>query len=250
MGEDEFGTKIGRLTKSSTYLEYCQRIYGYREYFFNMTDKEQLDYILNSIPVSSEDIIAEIGCANGSVLSLLTAKYGCNGIGIDRLDKSVFNCKDGRTAYINADIDNISDCRIKPAILLSVDSLYFSKDLNDTIGQLKSLGCKRMYFFYSQYIFDEAATDKSILLSDKTKLARALQSNGILFKTIDYSENERRLYQNSLPMLREYKKAFAAEGNTDLYEQKYKEDLLGAELYRKGLAARYLYIIEAGDTPA
>ncbi len=101
-----------------------------------------------------------------------------------------------------------------------------------------------MYFFYSQYLFDEATGDKNILRGDHTKIADALRSNGIPFKTIDFSGNERLLYKNSLEALQKYREAFEAEGNTDLYEQKYQEDLLGMELYQKGLASRYLYIID------
>ena len=100
-----------------------------------------------------------------------------------------------------------------------------------------------MYFFYSEYIFDEASSDRSILHSNKTKLGSVLNKNGITFKTVDYSENERLLYENSLRVLKKYKRVFESEGNDDLYEQKLKEDMLGKELYSKGLASRYLYII-------
>jgi hypothetical protein len=55
MRKDEFGEKIGRLTGSNTYLQFCKEVYGYSEYLFNMMDKEQIDFVLNSIPISSED---------------------------------------------------------------------------------------------------------------------------------------------------------------------------------------------------
>ena len=193
MGEDEFSQKIGRLIKSNTYLEYCREIYGYQEYFFNMMDKPQIDYALDSIPVSAEDIVADIGCGTGSILNMLNAKYGCHGIGIDRLDDSCFRCRDKRVTYVKADIDKLSDSSIRPTVMLAVDSLYFSKDLSGLIGQLKSTGCKRMYLFYSQYLFNETTADRSLLQSDKTKLAEALRNNGTPFRTIDFSENERQL---------------------------------------------------------
>ena len=244
MGEDEFSQKIGRLITSDTYLAYCREIYGYREYFFNMMDKTQIDYVLDSIPISAEDTVADIGCGAGSILNLLAARYSCHGIGIDRLDESCFRCKDKRITYVKADIDELSDRSMRPTILISVDSLYFSKDLSALIGRLRSTGCTRMYLFYSQYHFNETTADRSLLQSDKTKLAEALRNNSIPFRTTDYSENERQLYHNSLNVLQKYKEAFEAEGNVDLYEQRYQDDLLGAELYRKGFAARYLYIVD------
>lgn len=243
MSKDEFSEKIGRLTKSSTYLQYCKDVYGYKEYLFNMMDKEQIDFVLKSIPISSEDTLLDLGCGPGSILNLLVAKYGCHGIGIDQLDKNILN-PNRKLTYINADIDKISNCSIKPTITLSIDSLYFSKDLNGLVRQLKNVENNRMYFFYSQYLVDEATRSKSMLQSNNTKIAEVLYNNGISFRTIEYSENERLLYKNSLETLQKYRREFETEGNADLYEQKYQEDLLGMELYLKGLASRYLYIID------
>lgn len=42
------------------------------------------------------------------------------------------------------------------------------------------------------------------------------------------------------------KPAFEKEGNTDLFQNKLREDLMGMDLYERGLARRYLYIAE-GD---
>ncbi|HHU05472.1 MAG TPA: class I SAM-dependent methyltransferase [Clostridiales bacterium] len=243
MSKDEFSEKIGRLTRSKTYLQFCKEVYGYNEYLFNMMDREQIDFVLNSIPISSEDTILDLGCGSGGILNLLVAKYRCHGIGIDQLDRDILKTH-GKTTYIRADIDRISNCNLKPSIILSIDSLYFSKDLNHLVMQLVNTGSQKMYFFYSQYLFDEETGDKNILRSNNTKIAEALRNNGIPFRTIDYSKNERILYNKSLEALQKYKEAFEAEGNADLYEQKYKEDLLGMELYQKGLASRYLYIID------
>lgn len=244
MSKDEFGKKIGRLTKSNTYLQYCKEVYGYKEYLFNMMDKKQIDFVLNLIPITSEDTLVDLGCGSGSILNLLAAKYGCHGIGIDLLDRNILKRSNKLVTYINADIDKISNCCISPTIILSIDSFYFSKNLNGLIKQLKNYKNCRMYFFYSEYLTFEATRDKSILQSNNTKVAEALAINGIPFKTIDFSENERLLYKSSLEALQKYKEAFETEGNIDLYEQKYREDLLGTELYSKGLASRYLYVVE------
>ena len=60
--KEEFDNKIGRLTKSKAYLEFCEQVYGYRLYLFNMMDKEQLDFVFNSIPMTSQDSILDLGC--------------------------------------------------------------------------------------------------------------------------------------------------------------------------------------------
>ncbi len=244
MVKDEFSKKIDRLTRSSAYLDFCEEVYGYRVYLFNMMDKQQIDFVLNSIPVSAEDALVDLGCGSGSILNLLVTKYGCRGIGVDQLDSDILERTGKAITYINGDIDRISDYSVRPTVTLSIDSLYFSKDLDKLVQQLNSIENNKMYLFYSQYIFDEVSGDKSILHSHNTKIADVLNKNKIPFKTIDYSENERLLYENSLRVLQKYKRVFEGEGNKDLYEQKLKEDMTGMELYNKSLASRYLYIID------
>jgi SAM-dependent methyltransferase len=209
-----------------------------------MMDKLQIDFVLNSIPVSSEDTLMDLGCGSGSILNLLVTKYGCRGIGIDQLDSQIIKRTSKAITYINGDIDRISDYGIKPTITLSIDSLYFSNNLDKLVRQLNNIENNKMYLFYSQYIFDEVSGDKSVLQSHNTKIANILNKNRIPFEAIDYSENERLLYENSLKALQKYKRAFEDEGNIDLYEQKLKEDMTGMELYKKSLASRHLYIID------
>ena len=244
MVKDEFSKKIDRLTRSSAYLDFCEEVYGYRVYLFNMMDKQQLDFVLGSIPLSADDTILDLGCGSGSTLNLLVKKYGCRGIGIDQLDDDILDRPSMAITYINGDIDRISDYSLKPTVTLSIDSLYFSKDLDKLVQQLNSIENNKMYLFYSQYIFDEVFGDKSILHSNNTKIADVLNKNNISFRTIDYGENERLLYENSLIVLKKYKKAFEDEENLDLYEQKLKEVMMGLELYDNNLASRYLYIID------
>lgn len=242
--KNEFSEKVDRLTRSSAYLDFCEEVYGYRMYLFNMTDKQQIDFVLNSIPVCSDDTVVDLGCGSGSVLDGLVKKYGCSGIGIDQLSDDIVKRNSGAITYINGDINNFSDYGIKPAVTLCVDSLYFVNDTENLIRVLQGIVNNKMYLFYSQYIFDEASCDKSILQGNNTVLAGILNKSGISYKAVDYSDNERLLYENSLKALRKLKKAFEDEGNTDLYENKLKEDTAGMELYNKRLASRYLYIIE------
>ncbi len=244
MVRDEFSKKIDRFTRSRAYLDFCEEVYGYRVYLFNMMDKQQIDYVLNSIPILSEDTVLDLGCGCGSILNLLAAKYGCGGVGIDQLDAGIIERNSKAITYISGDIDRISDYNIRPTIVLSIDSLYFSKDMDKLIQQLSCIGSNKMYLFYSQYIFDEASGDLSILNSNNTKIADVLNKNGISFKTVDYSDNEHLLYENSLRVLKKHISEFESEGNKELYDQKLKEDTMGLELYNKGLAKRYLYIID------
>jgi len=242
--KDEFDQKIGRLTKSRAYLGFCEEVYGYRKYLFNMMDREQLDFLFNSVPLSSADTLLDLGCGSGSILNYLVEKYGCSGIGIDRLNDCMVERSSKSVVYINGDIDRIADYHLKPTVTISVDSLYFSNDLDALLCHLHGIPNNRMYLFYSQYLFDETTGDRGTLHGDHTKVADILKKNGISYEIIAYSKNERLLYEKALAALIRRKEEFENEGNSDLYEGKLKEDMMGKLLYEKGLASRYLYIVE------
>lgn len=239
----EFDNKIGRLTKSKAYLDFCQEVYGYRMYLFNMMDKQQLDFVINSIPLSPDDTLLDLGCGSGSILKLLAEKYGCSGIGIDQLNSDAIEKSSKSVTYINGDIDRLPDYNLKPTVTLSIDSLYFSNDFNTLLRHLRRLKNNRMYLFYSQYLFEDTGA-RSILRADYTKLADILKQNAFSYETIDYSENERLLYERALAALEKRKEEFRKEGNFDLYEGKHKEDIYGKYLYDNGLASRFLYIVK------
>jgi SAM-dependent methyltransferase len=243
--KEEFENKIGRLTKSKAYLDFCEEVCGYRMYFFNMMDKEQLDFVFHKIPLTSNDNILDIGCGSGSVLSFLADKYGCSGTGIDQLENEYFTGNhDGTVRYMKGDIDRLSNFGLNPTVVLSIDSLYFSNDLNSLINTICCYRNCRKYFFYSQYIFDAVSSDRSILHGDRTSVADILNKNRIEFSFIDYSRNENQLYEKSLTVLEKRRDDFCAEGNEDLYKSKRNEALLGKQLYDNGLASRFLYIVE------
>lgn len=240
----EFGNKIGRLTKSAAYLDFCEEVYGYRMYLFNMTDKAQLDFIFRGMPLCAADTLLDLGCGCGSILNRVTEQRGCAGVGIDYLDKDAVSLTSPHASYISGDMDALAACRLQPTVTLCVDSLYFVRDLPMLLRTLRADVHNRLYLFYSQYLFEETERDAKTLRADGTTLASALRACEILYRTIDYSENERRLYEASLTALQKRRETFRAEGNLDLYEEKYKETLLGKQLYDTGRASRYLYLCE------
>ncbi|MDD4803269.1 MAG: methionine biosynthesis protein MetW [Syntrophomonas sp.] len=241
---EDFTRLMNSATNSTAYLDYCEEIYGYRMYLFNMMDKEQLDYLFSAVAISSNDTILDLGCGIGSILNTLVNKYACQGIGIDQLNEPLVRRYSDKIAYIDGDLDELADYHISPTITLAVDSLYFSSDLDRLVRRLKSFPNNRWYLYYSQYIFKKSQKDESLLESDNTRLAAVLRRNEITYRAVDYSTNERTLYENALQILPKYREVLADEGNSHLYETKMRENRSGQEMYDKGLASRYLYIVE------
>lgn len=241
---EDFNQLMESATQSKAYQDYCEEVYGYRMYLFNMMDKEQLDYLFNAVAISSDDTILDLGCGTGSILNTLVNKYACQGTGIDQLNEPLVRRGSDSISYIDGDLDDLAGYNISPTITLAVDSLYFSSDLDRLLRHLRSFPNNRLYLYYSQYIFSESQKNESLLLPDNTRLAAALRSNGISHRTIDYSTNEHVLYENALKILPKYRQALTEEGNGQLYESKMREYQSGKEMYDKGMASRWLYIVD------
>jgi SAM-dependent methyltransferase len=240
----EFTDMIGRTASSEAYLNYCTELYGYRMSLFNMMDKPQLDFLFDSIPIAGNDSILDLGCGNGSILKHLMKKYGCSGVGVDQLEPGIVERQNGSIPYISGNIDELESYSLDPSITISVDSLYFSNDLNRLLNTLNRIKSNRLYLYYSQYIFDEKQEDNNILKYNNTRLAKSLDQAGISYRILDYSENERKLYERAIQILPEYKDAFKREGIGDIFEKKNNENIFGKELYDNDRASRFLYIID------
>lgn len=237
---EDFDRIISCGIESAAYLDYCEEIYGYRLPLFNMMDKEQLDYLFNSIHISPGETILDLGCGAGGILGCLVEKYSCIGFGLDHVNTAMVRACSPRISYIEGELDNMQDYNVKPGLTLAVDSLYFSNDLETLIRMLHDIPHNRLYMYYSQYIFDETRKDEALLEMDHTRLARSLQKNGISYRVLDYSANEQALYEKSIKVLPKYKETMPGA----LYDKCWRESLGGRELYEKGQARRYLYIVD------
>ncbi len=75
-------------------------------------------------------------------------------------------------------------------------------------------------------------------------VARILKMNVVSYETVDFSYNEKRLYERSLTILQGMKQDFCNEGNADLFESKLEESMIGKKLYDDNQASRFLYTVK------
>ena len=239
--QEEFDGLIGRCTQSSAYLDFCEELYGYRLYLFNMMDKRQLDDLFAALSLSPDDTVLDVGCGTGCLLNSIAEKFGCKGIGIDCLSVSIVNSLSPLIDYRQADMDEIDAFHAQT--VLFVDSLYFSRDCGSLLSRLKGGAVKKAYLYYSAYLFEDTE-DKALLRKDQTPLAQVLNRLGYAYKATDYSECEFKLYTRGFKLLEKYKSAFTRQGLEAIYARRLGEYQFGAELYEKGLTSRFLYIAD------
>jgi SAM-dependent methyltransferase len=243
----EFQAKITMLSRSRAYLDFCQEAYGYRLMLLNMMDREQIDMLTKRLALQASDTLLDLGCGSGSLLNYLVSQSGCRGIGMDQLNRRDVLCADERITYLEADMRSIQELELHPTATICVDSLYFVESLDEILSCLYRKPGNRMFLFFSQYLF-EPDEKQERLKADNTGLAEALHRTGIPYTTIDFSANERVLYERSIRALERLQPAFEQEGNLELWHQKTQEALFGKQLYEQGRASRFLYQIPARNS--
>jgi len=81
------------------------------------------------------------------------------------------------------------------------------------------------------------------LESEKTPLSQDLQERGLNFRTWDFPEDERNVWEKILHVAEELKHEYEAEGKLYLYEMSIADARAMLEAIKTGKRRRYLYHI-------
>ncbi|MBK7410366.1 MAG: class I SAM-dependent methyltransferase [Saprospirales bacterium] len=149
-------------------------------------------------------------------------------------------------AKLRFSIANINDLKLPEGgydLLISLDTLYYADSLPGLLeqaGNLLSNGGRLMAYF-SQWIMDEAYAEN--LLPDNTHLAKALASLGLKYTFHNLTDSGLRHWKKKLAVLEDMREAFAKEGNTALWDYRYREAYRYANWGNKKYS-RYFYEVK------
>src|SRR5262249_53385855 len=161
----------------------------------------------------------DIGCGIGATTEYISDLTGARITGIDLAEPCVERARErtlGKADRLDFLIANINDIDLPHEsfdTIISVDTLYFAKDLKMTIGQLKTLLKPRgqMGLFFSE-IVTEIGGSRDQLAAGQTKLARSLGANGLAFTAYDLTASNLEFWRRSQEVIAEMKPEFEAEG--------------------------------------
>jgi 2-polyprenyl-3-methyl-5-hydroxy-6-metoxy-1,4-benzoquinol methylase len=243
-----FGKMLVRAERSAAFGKFCERVYGKNLTQFGTADMGQLEKLIALLGLNPESQALDVGCGIGATTEYISDLTGAMILGIDLAEPVIERAKERtreKADRLSFQIVNLNDLRLPPGgfdTVLSIDTLYFAKDLNKTIGQLKAAlkpGGK-MGLFYSELVMSiDGSRDQ--LAADKTRLALALNANDLTFTTIDLTESNLAFWRRSQEVVNEMKPEFEAEGNKDLCEGRIIEGDSVLALAIAGRMSRYLY---------
>ena len=232
---------------------FCERVYGRNLTQYGAADMPQIDFMIRLIGLNERTHALDIGCGIGTMSEYMASVSGATITGIDFSELLIARAKErvkdkgARLRFLVGQMDELDFPPNSFDVIVSIDSLYFAKDLKQTIAGLIRLlkPGGQMGLFHSQ----AGGPDDSLecLESDKTTLALALRAGGASFIAYDQTDANIELFQRSKETAEALKKEFETEGNGELINGRIGEGNAVLELAKAGKYRRYLYHVTGVD---
>lgn len=235
-----------RSERSSAFSRFCERLYGRMLNQFGTADMDQLDLLIGSLALDATSLALDAGCGTGATTEYLAAASGARFIGVDNVAAAIERAQrraEVSAARLSFALGTMDALEFAPAsfdAIVSIESLYFPRDLAETVRQFKTLlrPGGRMGLFFTH--FGEKAS-----APEETRLGQSLVANSLTFEAHDLTAADRRFWAKAKEVGEQLCADAAAEpgDNSDLLHLGETQAVL--DLMARGGHARYLYLTRA-----
>ncbi|UCG90132.1 MAG: class I SAM-dependent methyltransferase [Candidatus Heimdallarchaeota archaeon] len=250
---DWYNHNLLRCAKSKAYAQFCEKVFGKNLYQFNVLDMDQLDCLISSLDLNSNDLVLDLGCGLGKVTEYIQVKTGAKITGIDFAEQLIQWAKDNTEKNNDAlefQVGNMNELFFPPSsfnAIYAIDTLYPTNidDLVATITKLKELlkPNGQLGIFFAQII--ESKEQQHILEPNQTEMAQALKNNNLNFTVIDFTQNARDIWEREISIGNELREMFDKEGNLDLCEDRIADGKRCVFRIDNQLQKRYFYHVSS-----
>lgn len=209
------------------------------------SDLKQIEMILQYIPREPEADILDIGCGNGKMLGYLQKNTGAYIHGFDFSEQAI---RTAQTLFtMDADfregiIGEIDYPEEKFDVIISMDTMYFAKDMTAFTGQVKKWLKQGGVFFVG---YQEGDVMPKTANADTTVLAKALRQNGMEYDVTDITRQTYDLLVIKRSAALRHQAEFVAEGHKSWFELLMGQTECITEDYEqfRDKMARYIYVV-------
>ena len=240
------GTKLGKLVQteqqrnwynkhllkcanSNAYALFCEKVFRKNLLQFNVLDMDQLETLISTLNLSTNDSVLDLGCGLGKVTEYIQIKTGAKIIGIDFAEQLIQWAKDNTIQTeknaLQFQVSNMNQLNFPPSsfnAIYAIDTLYPSNidDIETSIKKLKSLLKPKgqLGVFFAQII--ETVDQQDILTANNTVMAQALTKNHLPFTVIDFTKNARDIWEREIKVANELQGMFEQENNLDICKER------------------------------
>ena len=230
---------------SAAFRAYCKDAFGEDFSQDGFSDIKQIEMILKYIPQDSRPDILDIGCGNGKMLGYLQRRTGAYIHGFDFSEQAIRTAQ--KLFTMNADfregvIGQIDYPEEKFDVIISMDTMYFAKDMTAFTGQIKKWLKQSGVFFVG---YQEGDVIPKTANADTTMLAEALRQNAMRYDVTDITRQTYDLLVTKRNAALRHQTEFEAEGHINWFEMLMGQTeciTVDYEQFREKMA-RYIYVI-------
>ena len=224
------------IENSRAFSEYCERVFGKDLGQQGFSDINQINRMLEIVKPDKTSNVLDIGCGNGKIAEYISDLTKAYVTGVDYIAEAIDQAlkrTESKRNRLDFEVGNIEmlDCEDESFdIILSIDSIFFGKDLKTTLVRLKGI----------------TKPDGQIAIFCEEDLSSALKENGLAYRIYDFSEEHYAHMQLKHRVANEMRKSFEDEGNTFIWENLMTESVASPEPYNRDASSmkRYLYHVK------
>ena len=215
---DAYEAFYAMTEQSEAFRAFCQDAYGADFSQDGFSNRAQVDLILPHIPRREDVHILDIGCGNGKMLGYLQQQTGAYIHGFDYSREAI------RTASalfpVNAKfregvIGEISYPDGAFDVIVSMDTMYFAKNMTAFVAQVRQWLKKNGVFFVGYQEGDVIPKTENV---HATRLAAALEANHMTYEATDITRQTYALLSRKREAALRHREAFLAEGNQPWFD--------------------------------
>jgi 2-polyprenyl-3-methyl-5-hydroxy-6-metoxy-1,4-benzoquinol methylase len=231
--------------RSDAFRAFCRDAFGQDFSQDGFSDIAQIDRILAYIPAGENVHILDIGCGNGKMLGYLQGKTGVFIHGFDYSGHAIADAKKRfpeRADFREAIIGEINYPDSSFDVIISMDSMYFAKDMTAFVGQLKRWLKPGGVLFVGYQEGDVMPRTRD---AGTTELAKALTANRMTYEVTDITGETYALLKGKRAAAIRHGKAIKKEGYGQWFDLLMIQTQCTEDSYEdfSQRMARYIFVI-------
>ena len=224
------------IENSRAFSKYCRLVFSKDLGQQGFSDMYQIERMLEIIKPDETSHVLDIGCGNGKIAEHISDLTQASVTGVDyiaeAIDQALRRTEDKRNR-LDFKVGNIEALDFEDEsfdIILSIDSIFFGKDLKTTLAGLSRI---------------VKPTGQMAIFCEED-LSSSLTENSLAYRVHDFSEERYAHMQLKHRVASGMHKAFEDEGNTFIWENLMTESIVGSEPYNPTVSSmkRYLYHVK------
>ena len=232
--------------ESDAFRGFCIDAFGEDFSQDGFSNVKQVNMILQYIPGKENVHILDIGCGNGKMLGYLQKKTGAYIHGFDYSEVAIKSAQ--KMFTINSEfregvIGEIEYAEEKFDVIISMDTMYFAKDMDGFVSQVKSWLKTGGVFFVG---YQEGDVMRKSEGADSTVLAKALERNGMNYEVTDITQETYELLKEKRISALKHQDEFEVEGHRNWLDMLLEQTKCVSDTFEQfqQKMARYIYVIK------